>query len=186
MRGRHLPGTMILIAALTALIWGADPCFAGPGGGTYYANSPSGGVTGTPLRKFVDSLPGLGFANRNNLGQYIPIAIPDTTTYAGSDYYEIGLKEYTQKLHSDLPKATKLRGYYQSNTNDATVRNVNQYLGPLIIAHRDKPVRVKFINSLPTGTAGNLFIPVDTSLMGAGPGPNAAAGTNCNAIPKPA
>ena len=136
MRGQRLPISVILITSLAALALGTVTCFAGPGGGTYYANSPAGGVTGTPLRKFVDSLPGLGFANRNNLGQYIPVAIPDTTTYAGSDYYEIGLKEYTQKLHSDLPKATRLRGYYQSNTNDTTVRNVNQYLGPLIIGSK--------------------------------------------------
>jgi hypothetical protein len=73
MRKRHMPSMVILIAALAALVLGTDPCFAGPGGGTYYANSPAGGVTGTPLRKFVDSLPGLGFANRNNLGQYIPV-----------------------------------------------------------------------------------------------------------------
>ncbi len=32
------------------------------------------------VRKFVDKLPGLGAANANNLGQYIPVATPDTTT----------------------------------------------------------------------------------------------------------
>ena len=46
-----------------------------------------------------------------------------------------------------------------------------QYLGPLIVAQRDRPVRVKFTNQLGTGTAGNLFLPVDTTLMGAGEGP---------------
>ena len=178
MSRRHLPISMILIAALAALVWGTDPCFAGPGGGTYYANSPASGVTGTALRKFVDSLPGLGFANRNNLGQYIPVAIPDKTTYPGSDYYVIELKEYLQRMHSDLPKATRLRGYRQVNTSDATVRNVNQYLGPLIIGQTDRPVRIQFVNSLPTGTAGNLFLPVDTSIMGAGLGPLGAAGGN--------
>ena len=63
-----------------------------------YANSPN-------LRKFVDSLPGLGSANANNLGQYIPVAVPDTTTYPGSDYYEIGLKQYQEQMHPDLPAA---------------------------------------------------------------------------------
>ena len=167
-----------LVIAAAFLTGGADSALAGPGGGTYYANSPAGGVTGTAIRKFVDSLPGLTSANKNNLGQYIPLAIPDTTTYSGSDYYEIELKEYTQRMHSDLPKATKLRGYRQINTTDPTVRNVNQYLGPLILATKDRAVRIKFINSLPTGTAGNLFIPVDTSMMGAGLGPNGAAGGN--------
>ena len=98
------------------------------------------------LRKFVDTLPGLGSANANNLGQYIPIAVPDTTTYPGtlgdpldpaSDYYELGVAQYQQRMHSDLPApGTKLRGYYQLNGPDTA----KQYLGPLIIAHRERPV----------------------------------------------
>jgi hypothetical protein len=44
-----------------------------------FAQSPN-------IRKFVDGLPGLGAANKNNLGQYIQIAVPDTTSYPGSDY----------------------------------------------------------------------------------------------------
>jgi FtsP/CotA-like multicopper oxidase with cupredoxin domain len=142
-----------------------------------YANSQlptldaSGNVVpGTGIRKFVDSLPGLGYANRNNLGQYIPIAVPDTTTYPGSDYYEIELVQYQEKLGSDIPTTT-LRGYRQVNTTDTAVSKPS-YLGPIIIAQRDRPVRVKFTNKLPTGTGGNLFLPVDTTVMGAGMGPN--------------
>ncbi|HEY3346930.1 MAG TPA: hypothetical protein VGK71_04845, partial [Nitrospirota bacterium] len=139
-----------------------------------FANSPV-------LRKFVDTLPGLGYANRNKLGQYIPVAIPDTATYPGSDYYELTLKEYHQQLHSDLPAAgTTLRGYAQANTTDSTVRGVNQYLGPLIIAKRDRPVRLKFTNLLPTGLSGNLFLPVDTTVMGAGMGPLGMAANPMN------
>ena len=41
----------------------------------------------------------------------------------------------------------------------------------MISAQRDRPVRVKFINMLPTGSGGNLFLPVDTTLDGAGTGP---------------
>lgn len=141
-----------------------------------YANSPlpqvdaSGNViAGTGIRKFVDSLPGLGSSNANDLGQYIPVAIPDTTTYPGSDYYEIELRQYTEKLHKDLP-ATTLRGYVQVNTTDPTVKKVN-YLGPMIIAKKDCPVRVKFTDKLPTGSGGDLFLPVDTTIMGAGTGP---------------
>ena len=86
-----------------------------------YANSPvpavdpNTGVISGGIRKFVDSLPGPGPAGTNNLGQYIPIAVSDTTTYNGSDYYEIGLIEYTEKMHSDLNKTT-LRGYVQLST----------------------------------------------------------------------
>lgn len=135
-----------------------------------YANSPlpvldvNGNVTpGTGIRKFVDSLPGLGPAGANNLGNYIPVAVPDQTTYPGSDYYEIELGQYTQKMHSDLP-VTTLRGYRQTNMGGTPF----SYLGPLIIAQKDRPVRVKFTNSLPTDTGGNLFLPVDTTVMGSG------------------
>jgi len=126
-------------------------------------------ASGTGVRKFVDSLPGLGAGNANNLGQYIPVAIPDTTTYPGADYYEIELVQYTEQMHSDLPPTT-LRGYRQANTSDPTVSQPH-YLGPAVVAQRDKPVRIKFTNKLPTGTTGDLFLPVDTSVMGAGMGP---------------
>src|SRR5450759_619821 len=126
-------------------------------------------VSGTGVRKFVDSLPGLGAANANDLGQYIPVAIPNKTTYGDADYYEIELGQYTEKLHKDLPPTT-LRGYRQTNTTDPTVSKFS-YLGPLIVAQKDRPVRVKFTNRLPTGDGGNLFIPVDTTIMGAGMGP---------------
>jgi FtsP/CotA-like multicopper oxidase with cupredoxin domain len=41
------------------------------------------------------------------------------------------------------------------------------YLGPVILAAKDRPVRVLFKNLLPTGAGGNLFIPVDSTYMGA-------------------
>ena len=145
---------------------------------SHYANSPmptaAGLVNGIQaytggIRKFVDTLPGLGSGAANNLGQYLPIAIPNTTSYPGSDYYEISLVEYTEKMHSDLP-ATRLRGYKQTNTTDATV-SVPHYLGPIIISQKDRPTRIKFTNSLPVGAGGDLFIPTDTTTMGAGEGP---------------
>jgi FtsP/CotA-like multicopper oxidase with cupredoxin domain len=40
------------------------------------------------------------------------------------------------------------------------------------VAQRDRPVRVKFVNKLATGTAGDLFLPTDTTAMGAGMGPD--------------
>ncbi len=89
-------------------------------------------------------------------------------TLLRSDYYEIELGQYTQKMHTDLP-ATTLRGYRQVNTTGPA--SVFSFLGPVIVAERDVPVRIKFINNLSTGTGGNLFIPVDTTVMGAGMGP---------------
>ena len=150
-----------------------------------WANSP-------PLTKFVDKLPGLGKANANARGQYLPVATPDITTYPGSDYYEIELVEYNEQMHSDLPApGTLLRGYRQTNRGtDTSVcggaapqlpcssanltvvpESVPHYLGPVIVSTRNRPVRIKFTNSLPTGAAGDLFIPVDTTYMGAGAGP---------------
>ena len=132
------------------------------------ATASIGGPFTGGIRKFVDKLPGLGSANANLLGQYIPIAVPDTTTYPGYDYYEIELRQFTEKMHSDLPPTT-LRGYVQVK-NGVDVAPIH-YLGPLIVAQRDQPVRVKFTNKLPTITGGDLFIPVDTTVMGAGMGP---------------
>jgi FtsP/CotA-like multicopper oxidase with cupredoxin domain len=203
-----------LALVVAAMPWEIDPAYGngGPVGAitTYYANSPlgiipagtkygAGNNTGTPLRKFFDKLPGLGAADANLLGQYIPVANPDTLTYPNSDYYEIVQKEFRIRMHTDLPaptdalgSGTKLRGYYQVNTGTTGPTDNNErYLGPLIIARtydtryapgatvttptgswtNGKPVRLKIFNQLATGAAGNLFIPVDTTLMGAGPGP---------------
>ena len=46
------------------------------------------------------------------------------------------------------------------------------YLGPAIVAQKDTPVRILFRNLLPAGQGGDLFIPTDTSVMGAGMGPD--------------
>ena len=100
----------------------------------------------------------------HDLGQYIPVAVPDTTTYPGSDYYEIAVRQYAERLHRDLP-ATRLRGYVQLNRGtDASGRNTVQpapihYLGPLIEARRGRPVRIKFVNELPAGEGGKLSCP---------------------------
>jgi len=146
---------------------------AGPCGTTGLPVCGSGAIVtaiiGPPftggIHKFVDPLANL------------PIANPDTTTFPGSDYYVIALQQYTQKLHTDLPPTT-LRGYVQlNNGTDATGANTVspapiQYLGPVFLAQRNRPVRVLFKNMLPTGTAGDLYIPVDTTYMGAGNGPD--------------
>lgn len=148
-----------------------------PGGVPDYFGSPNWAFS-PPLRKFVDTLPGLGPDNANNLGQYIPVGHPDTVTYPGSDYYEIELVQYKEQLHSDLPGGTTLRGYRQVNLGtDGSGNNTiapdedPHHLGPFIIARKDRPVRIKFTNKLPTDEGGNLFLPVDKTAMGAGMGP---------------
>ena len=155
-------------------------------------------VTGG-IRKFVDQLPGLGLAAANGLGQYIPVAVPEnfaTPSLPSSDHYVIGLVEFNEKMHTDLPP-TLHRGYVQLETpaNAASSKHVAlrsadgltavtypdgtqvyavddpHFLGPVIVAQRDKPVRITFHNLLPIGSGGDLFLPVDTTVMGSGNGP---------------
>ena len=158
------------------------------------------------MRKFVDLMPGLTPAGANGLGQYIPVATPQgwpigcVGVECTADYYEIGLVEFTEKMHSDLPP-TRLRGYVQLSAtgtplfnpdgspinmpNGAQARSVEppHYLGPVIVAKgrahgvpapagSPRPVRIKFYNLLPsTGAGGNLFLPVDETVPGAAEGP---------------
>ena len=196
-----------------ALCWGAAPALA-----QTLTLSPNVDYTkpnyaySGPIRKFVDTLPGLTPTGINGVGQYIPLAVhnaPYGTPYgANCDYYEIGLVEYIERMHVDLPVGgTKLRGYVQivpstwpgavrldpahgcvmEVTNAAGVvlygADKPHYMGPFIIATKNVAVRVKFMNLLPTGTKGNLFIPVDnTSIMGAGDGWK-QTGTDANGSP---
>jgi parallel beta-helix repeat protein len=165
-----------------------------PTGADAAASAVLDGALSGGIRKFVDSLPGLGEANANNLGNYIDLAVPDTATYPGCDYYEIAVVQYVQKMHTDLPP-TLLRGYVQLETpfNSGVSKHVAlqnpdgtailkadgtqayavdnpHYLGASIVAQRDTPVRIKFSNLLPTGAGGDLFLPVDSTVMGAGMG----------------
>ena len=172
--------TILLILTLTASSVFAVAPPPGPGGTPDYFGIANWAFS-PPLEKFIDSLAPLGCTTKNTLNQCIPVAVPDTITYPGSDYYEISLVEFTQKMHFNLP-ATTLRGYVQTNNGtDPTGLNTLipepvRYLGPIISAQKDRPVRIKFTNNLASGGMGNLFLPVDTTVMGAGLGPLGPAG----------
>ena len=173
----------------------------------------TGYLTTGGIKKFQDGLPMLcnpstGSCVPNNLGQYLPLAVPDTTTFttangfdADADYYVIALVQTREQMNSSLPATgTLLREYVQLETPDnaswskhvelcnerldgtgcdpiyypgttTQVLGVDDphFLGPVIAATKDKPVRVVFYNLLPTGEGGDLFIPTDSTLMGAGP-----------------
>ena len=172
---RRRPPTLLAgaIASITVIDPGSDytaPRVTITGNGTGAAATANLGALTGGIRKFIDSLAGLGPTGASTVSadSYIPIAGADTTTFPGCDYYEIELEEYEQQFHRDLPP-TRLRGYRQ--TNGPTPDAKPHYLGPLIVANRGTPVRIKFTNNLPTGAGGNLFIPVDTTVMGAGMGP---------------
>src|SRR5450759_833992 len=137
---------------------GAAPTYTTPCGSgalvTAVLTAPVGGI-----RKFMDTL--------TTAGGGLTLAQADQATFPGSDYYVIGLTQYFTQMHTDLP-ATTLRGYCQLNIPSSPGVCNPSYLGPTIIATKNRPVRVLFKNMLPTGAAGNLFIPVDTTYMGAG------------------
>jgi spore coat protein A len=58
------------------------------------------------LRKFIQPLPALGTE--------IPLA--NSVPFLGGDYFQLNAGEYTQQLHPDLPKPTKLWGYADATT----------------------------------------------------------------------
>src|SRR6478736_4746773 len=128
--------------------------------------------------------------------KFIPLAVPEAKTYNGkvADEYVIGLVQYRTKFSSDLP-ATLVRGYVQLSTTAVPGRQVTlfnelqngdqqaisgytgvtapQWLGPIIAATKDRPVRIVFRNLLPKGADGDLFLPTDSTMMGSGMGPMA-------------
>jgi FtsP/CotA-like multicopper oxidase with cupredoxin domain len=189
-----------LLLTLVVLTFGIDQGQAAPVLNPAVDLSKPNFTYSPPLRKFIDSLPGLGGGARpagsalgaSTLGQYIPMATPGVLPgFPNDDYYEIALVEYHEQLHRDLPPVTgtwpnqsggtKLRGYVQLVQGTTNFVTPPHYLGPLIIATKDRPVRIKFTNLLPpTSAGGNLFLPVDTTIMGAGKGPMFADGSPCD------
>jgi spore coat protein A len=104
------------------------------------------------LTKFATGLPGLGPGQANSIGQYIPVLTPDTTSFPGSDYYKIVAGQYTEQMHPDLGQTT-FWGYADASSPDF------KYLGGVIVAHRNRPVRILVTNNLPP----THILPVDTS-----------------------
>ncbi|WP_304590796.1 multicopper oxidase family protein [Paenisporosarcina sp. OV554] len=88
------------------------------------------------LQKFVDELP-------------IPNILSPKMRSNYSSYYEVTMKEFSQKLHRDLG-LTRLWGY------DGT------FPGPTFEVRKNETVFVKWINNLPN----KHFLPVDTTIHG--------------------
>ncbi len=157
----------------------------------------SGYISPGGIRKFVDTLPGLTAAGVNDLGQYLPVAEADQSTFSNTDYYVIALVQHREQMHSDLPP-TLLREYVQLSTSVVPGKHVAlqtdllngtsvattmpdgsqaygvddpHFLGPVIMAQKDRAVRIVFYNLLPKGSDGDLFLPTDSTIMGSGPGP---------------
>ena len=113
------------------------------------------------IRKFVTSLPGLGPTGTNEIGQYLPLAAKTTSRFAGidTDVYHVGVKAFSERMHPDLPRATRFQGYYDLAAGD------QKYLGGLIVAQRGRPILLNVKNELPN----RALIPTDPTAM-AGPG----------------
>ncbi len=110
--------------------------------------------TQTPLgvNKFLTTLPGLGPAGANNMGNYIPVLSP--TSVDGADFYSIVARAYTQQVHPAIP-ATGFLGFADAATLDS------RYLGGVIVAKSGTPVKLKVTNLLPA----KYPLPVDPTLV---------------------
>jgi spore coat protein A len=91
------------------------------------------------LEKYVDPLP-------------IPAVRDSDGTIDDSDYYEIPLEQFSQKLHTDLPE-TKLWGYD------------GLYPGKTIEVRRNERIKVRFDNS-PLATVDGHLLDVDERVHG--------------------
>ena len=126
---------------------------------------------------------------------------PCTYSTQVADCYSIALVEYTEKMHTNLPPTRlrgyvqlstaavpgKQVPLFNPDGSQVLMPDGTQalgvdnphYLGPVLVAQgrvagagiEAKPVRITFYNLLPSGAAGNLFLPVDETVMGSGVGP---------------
>ena len=90
----------------------------------------TGYLTQGGIKKFQDGLAcalrsdrGWNNCTDNNLGQHIPIGVPDTTTFsiangftADADYYVIAVVQHREQMSSSLAGGTLLREYVQLET----------------------------------------------------------------------
>ena len=104
------------------------------------------------LRKFIRPL--------RMPGTDIPIAQPDTVIQPwwqpGVTHYTIGIRQFTDQLHPDLPNPTRLWGFGQGGAADF------RHLGGIIAVKRGTPVQITFQNHLPD----RHVLPVDRTIMG--------------------
>jgi len=114
----------------------------------------------SPLQKFVTTLPGLGPAGANNIGQYLSLLQKSPQMFAGhmTDVYSLGVKQFSQQMHPNLKNQTHFFGYYDAHTGD------QKYLGGVVVANRGTPVLLNVGNQLPS----THILPVDPTIM-AGP-----------------
>ena len=119
---------------------------------------------------------------------YYEIAVVEYTEQMHSDLPPTTLRGYVQ-ISTNQVGGKRIQLFYP---NGQPIRKVNgdlvyavdkpHYLGPMIVAEKGRAVRLKFYNFLPVGAAvkngdgsvtrnGDLFLPVDSTMLGAGVDP---------------
>ena len=79
-----------------------------------------------------------------SLTKYVdPLPVPGAMPTAGPNYYEIGVWQIQQQLHSQLPPTT----VYGYGTSQATA----SYPGATIVARKGVPISIRWTNNLPVG-----------------------------------
>ncbi len=102
------------------------------------------------ISKFSVTLPGLGPDGVNNVGNYVPVLSPDTTSFPGTDFYDLVARQFTQTLHPSIGE-TRFWGY-------ADAKSLNsRYLGGVIVSKTGRPVKLRMTNQLPPAH----ILPVD-------------------------
>jgi spore coat protein A len=140
-RRELLKGALVAGVGLALpLKWGVRRAFA-------FSQSPT-------ISKFSVNLPGLGPTG-------IPLATKTQQMFGGklTDMYNLGVAEFSQQIHGDLPNKTHFWGYHDFPSGP------QRYLGGVIVATRGTPVLLTVANELPN----TQLIPIDDTIM-AGPG----------------
>jgi spore coat protein A len=131
-------------AALGAAATALPVKWLGSGTAQAFSQSPN-------LQKFLTPI--------RRVGSGIPVAVPDGVNpgwwQSGVTHYTIGISQFEDQLHPNLPNPTRLWGYGQG-TNF-------KHLGGIIAVEKGTPVQITFQNNLPP----SHIIPVDTTIMGA-------------------
>ncbi|BDU70601.1 spore coat protein [Geothrix oryzae] len=136
---RSILWTALLVAGLAA----------GPATLPLAAEPPMLGVSPI-LTKYVDPLPVPPAATPRFVRGFSELA----------DYYEIAMTQHQHRFHSELGPATVWTYGMKGQPGI--------YLGPTIVAHRDRPVIVKWINQLPNDpNTFPLKDSIDPTIMGA-------------------
>lgn len=122
------------------------------------------GIAAAPVATAQAPMPGMS-PDLTKWMDPMPVPPAATTTYKplvslAADYYEIAMTAHQHQFHSELGPATVWTYGMKGQPG--------VYLGPTIVAHRGRPVVVKWFNQLPNDLASfPLKDSIDPSIMGA-------------------